>query len=79
MRQFSGCGRKIKGKTTMRFLEKTIQEVAKVDLRIQEFQVHAGKRNFIESNRILASVSMTNQGPRPIQSIVLVLLYVEST
>ena len=48
MRQFSGCGRKLKGKTTMRFLEKTIQEVAKVDLRIQECQVHAGKRNFIE-------------------------------
>ena len=32
----------------MRVLEKTIQEVAKVDLRIQECQVHAGKRNFIE-------------------------------
>ena len=31
----------------MRFLEKITQEVAKVDLRIQEFQVHAGKRNFI--------------------------------
>ena len=48
MRQFSGCVRKIKEKTMMRVLEKTIQEVAKVDLRIQECQVHAGKRNFIE-------------------------------
>ena len=48
MRQFSGCGRKLKEKTMMRVLEKTIQELAKVDLRIQECQVHAGKRNFIE-------------------------------
>ena len=48
MRQFNGCGRKLKEKTMMRVLEKTIQEVAKVDLRIQERQVHAGKRNFIE-------------------------------
>ena len=61
-----GCGRKLNEKTMMRILEKTIQEVAKVDLRIQECQVHAGKRNFIESNRILALVSMTDQGPRPI-------------
>ena len=48
MRQFSVCGRKLKGKIAMRFLEKTIQEVAKVYLRIQKCQVHAGKRNFIE-------------------------------
>ena len=34
MRQFSGCGRRLKEKTTMRFLEKTIQELVKVDLRI---------------------------------------------
>ena len=47
MRQFSGCGRKLKGKTTMRFLEKTIQEVARVYLRIQDCQVHAGKRNLL--------------------------------
>ena len=48
MRQFSGCGRRLKEKTMMRFLEKIIQEVENVDLRIQECQVHAGKRNFIE-------------------------------
>ena len=47
MRQFSGCVRKIKEKTMMRVLETTIQEVAKVDLRIQECQVHAGKRNLL--------------------------------
>ena len=39
---------KLKEKTMMRVLEKTIQEVAKVDLRIQECQEYAGKRNFIE-------------------------------
>ena len=48
MRQFSCYVRRLKEKTMMRFLEKIIQEVAKVDLRIQECQVHAGKRNFIE-------------------------------
>ena len=48
MRQFSGCVRRLKKKTMMRFLEKIIQEVAKIDLKIQECQVHAGKRNFIE-------------------------------
>ena len=48
MRQFSGYVRILKEKTMMRVLEKTIQEVAKVDLRIQECKVHAGKRNFIE-------------------------------
>ena len=47
MRQFSGCVRRLKEKTMMRFLEKIIQEVAKVYLRIQECQVHEGKRNFI--------------------------------
>ena len=48
MRQFSGCVRRLKDKTMMRFLKKIIQESEKVDLRIQECQVHAGKRNFIE-------------------------------
>ena len=48
MRKFSGYVRRLKEKTMMRFLEKMIQEMAKVDLRIQECQVHAGKRNFIE-------------------------------
>ena len=48
MRQFSGYVRRLKEKTMIRFPEKIIQEVAKVDLRIQECQVHAGKRNFIE-------------------------------
>ena len=48
MRQFSGCGRKLKEKTMMRVLEKTIQEVPKVYLMIQECQVHAGKRNYSE-------------------------------
>ena len=47
VRQFSGCGRKLNEKTMMRFLEKTIQGVAKVDLRIQECQVHAGKRTLL--------------------------------
>ena len=32
----------------MRFLDNIIQEVVKVDLRIQECQVHAGKMNFME-------------------------------
>ena len=48
MRQFSGYVSRLKEKTMMRFLGKIIQEVEKVDLRIQECQVHAGKRNFIE-------------------------------
>ena len=48
MRQFSGFVRRLKEKTMMRFLGKIIQELAKIDLRIQECQVHAGKRNFIE-------------------------------
>ena len=45
---FSGYVGRLKEKTMMRFLDNIIQEVAKVDLRIQECQVHAGKRNFIE-------------------------------
>ena len=48
MRQFSDYVRRLKEKTMMRFLGKIIQEAGKVDLRIQECQVHAGKRNFIE-------------------------------
>ena len=48
MRLFSGYVRRLKEKTVMIFLEKITQEVAKVGLRIQECQVHAGKRNFIE-------------------------------
>ena len=47
MRQFSGYVRRLKEKTMMIILEKTIQEVAKVDLRIQECQVHAGKRTLL--------------------------------
>ena len=47
MRKFSGCVRRLKEKTMMRFLGKIIQEMAKVNLRIQECQYHAGKRNFI--------------------------------
>ena len=48
MRKFRGCVSRLKDKTIIRLLEEMIQEVEKVDLRIQECQVHAGKRNFIE-------------------------------
>ena len=48
MRLFSGYVRRLKEKTMMIFLGKIIQELGKIDLRIQECQVHAGKRNFIE-------------------------------
>ena len=53
--------------------------MAKVDLRIQEYQVREGKRKFIEYSRIFGSVSMTNQGTRLIKSIVLVIAYEEYT
>ena len=48
MRLFSGYIMRLKEKTMMRFLGKIIQELEKIYLRIQECQVHAGKRNFIE-------------------------------
>ena len=48
MRQFSGYVRRLNEKTMMRLLEEIIQELAKEGLRIQECQVHVGKRNLIE-------------------------------
>ena len=48
MIHFSGYLSRLKEKTGMTFLEDMIQEEGKVDLRIQERQVYAGKRNFIE-------------------------------
>ena len=40
--------RRLEEKTMMIILEEMIQKVAKIDLRIEERQVHEGKRNFIE-------------------------------
>ena len=48
MRKFRDDVRRFKVKTTMRFLEDMIQDVAKVDLSIHECQVHAGTSIFIE-------------------------------
>ena len=48
MRKFSGYVRRLKEKNMMRFLDKIIQEMAKVDLRIQECQFHAGKSDLID-------------------------------
>ena len=47
MKKFRGYVRRFKVKTRMRFLEEMIQDVAKVDLSIQEFQVHEGTSIFI--------------------------------
>ena len=47
MRKFKGYVTRLEEKSRMRFVE-IIQEVAKVDLRIQKRQVHVGKRHFIE-------------------------------
>ena len=47
MRKFKGYVTILEEKTMMRFVE-IIQEVEKVDLRIQKRQVHVGKRHFIE-------------------------------
>ena len=79
MIQFSGYVGRFKYNNRMRSLENMIQEVEKVDLRIQERQVHVGKRKFFEWNRIFLLVGMPYQGPRPIQSLALVISYVEST
>ena len=48
MRKFRGCVSRLKDKTIIRLLEEMIQEVEKVDLRIQKHQVRSRKRNFIE-------------------------------
>ena len=48
MRKFRGYVIVLKEKTRMRIFEEMAKETAKVYLRIQERQVHAGKRNFIE-------------------------------
>ena len=48
MRKFRGYVMRLKDDTRMRFLEEMIQEVEKVDLRIQEHQVHSGKGGFIQ-------------------------------
>ena len=43
----------LKEKTMMRVLEEIIQEVPEVDLRIQECQVHAGKRTLLNEMEYL--------------------------
>ena len=47
MRKVKGSVTRLEKKSRMRFVE-IIQDVAKVDLRIQKCQVHVGKRHFIE-------------------------------
>ena len=78
MRKVKGHVTRLEEKTRMRFVE-IIQELAKVDLRIQKRQIHVGKRHFIELIRILGWVIITEQVPRPIQSTVLVPADIEST
>ena len=78
MRKFKGYVTILEEKTMMRFVE-IIQEVEKVDSRIQKPHVHVGKRHFIELIRMLGLVIMTEQGPRPIEIIALVPDYIKST